>query len=163
MANFAFLTETQTYEVFHVGNTVIITAPCKKWWFWIQSSGCMICVYEGEWELSQKSIPRVLGAVCIASALAAAPDWWQAVSVPDLMVLPATAWKSKLLFVCFSTYFYFSHLTLCRVRNHCALVSCLRFNAIAQWKIPNIKGPKWRTHVILVPWCSCLNNVLLSS
>lgn len=149
--------------MFHVGNTVIITAPCKKWWFWIQSSGCMICVYEGEWELSQKSIPRVLGAVCIASALAAAPDWWQAVSVPDLMVLPATAWKSKLLFVCFSTYFYFSHLTLCRVRNHCALVSSLRFNAIAQWKIPNIKGPKWRTHVILVPWCSCLNNVLLSS
>lgn len=108
------------------------------------------------------------------------PECWLQCALPQPRQQPLTdgrlrqsltSWCCLLLhgkanfsyFVFFSIYFYFSHLTLCRVRNHCALVSCLRFNTIAQWKIPNVKGPKWRTHVILVPRCSCLNNALLGS
>lgn len=77
--------------------------------------------------------------------------------------LPWHAKANSFCFVFFSIYFYFGHLTLCGARKHRALVSRLRFNAIAQRKIPSRKGPKLRTRVIRVPRCRRLSNALLSS
>lgn len=112
--------------------------------------------------LKQKIISKVIQVASVVSR--SLTDGWAIVkSLTSCYCLPLREKANFLYVVFFSIYFYFSHLTLCRVRKHCALVSCLRFNAIAQWKIPNITGPKLRTHVILVPRCSCLNNTMLSS
>lgn len=112
--------------------------------------------------LKQKIISKVIQAASVVSR--SLTDGWAILkSLTSCYCLPLHEKANLLYVVFFSIYFYFSHLTLCRVRKRCALVSCLRLNAIAQWKIPSITGPKLRTHVILAPRCSCLNNTLLSS
>lgn len=122
----------------------------------------MSCVNESEWASETKIISKVIQEASVVSR--SLTDGWAVVkSLTSCYCLPLHEKADLFYVVFFFIYFYFSHLTLCRVRKHCPLVSCLRFNAIAQWKIPNITGPKLRTHVILVPWCSCLNNTLLSS
>ena len=112
--------------------------------------------------LKQEIISKALQEGSVVSR-SLTEGWAIGRSLTPRYCLPLREKANLFYFVFFSIYFYFSHLTLWRVRKHRALVSRLRFNAIAQWKIPNIKGPKLRTHVILVPRCSCLNNTLLSS